>query len=123
MITFSRGEGSTVLVRFPYDDTVKELLKDVVPYFCRQWNVGGNKAWSMGEKNADDFAAALTTRGYEHDWRKTTASSKADTSPEGGFDAHAYATAILHNIPPDQRGAVFRAMARILYPDMYGRNV
>lgn len=120
-VTITRVHGRTEF-RSRYDAGVIALIKDVVPYQFREYDAG-SKIWTVEDDYADELVEALCAAGHFV--------GDADVAPqpqtfwnteELSEFAFRKAAEILRDIPINQHGAVFRAMARILYPDLYGRK-
>lgn len=120
-VTITRT-GGLVEFKSKYDAGVVGIIKDV-PREFRSFD-SATKIWCVDDAYADGVIEALTQAG--HFIGDTAIAPQAKTFWTGMDDpseeAFHRATEILREIPPDEQGAVFRAMARILYPDLYRRT-
>ena len=120
-VTLTKRHGFTD-VKSRYDAGVVGIIKDVVPHRHRTFDAQ-SKVWTVENLYVDDLVEALGAAGHMVGDADIPAQPKTFwNTDEPGEYAHRKATEIMKDISPDQRGAVFRAMARILYPDMYRRK-
>ena len=104
-----------------YDASVVALIKDIVPHQHRDYD-RETRIWVVDDLYAEELIEALCQAGHMVGDTDIPAQPKTFwNTDEPGEYAFRKAAEVMQDIPPDQRGAVFRAMARILYPDMYGR--
>lgn len=100
-----------IVVTFPYDLTVVDLLKRTVPGYGRKWNPDG-KRWTIFEPLAAvAFARAVVAAGHDleadFEWQRKPKAKPADN----------WADDLLIAVGPDRREAVFKALVRVLHPD------
>lgn len=120
-VTITRVRGRTEF-RSRYDAGVIALIKDVVPWQFREYDAV-TKVWTVEDDYTNELVEALGRAG--HFVGDTDVAPQPQTfwnAEELGEYALRKAAEILRDIPLNQHGAVFRAMARILYPDLYGRK-
>lgn len=116
-------------VSFRYDADVVKLIKEHVPPDSRVYD-SGSKVWTIPTGLAVPLENLLTDAGHEIEGVVPRPKrSEHYAKGEGGFfgiddddDARATAAALVASITPEKRGAVFREMGRILYPDMYPKR-
>jgi hypothetical protein len=117
-------DSEMVRVNFRYDPDLVELIKELSPgvrSFDRE-----TKTWLVLDEHAVRLADVMTKAGHV-----VVHGDEPPPAPrppvEAGFFGPttipsavegALAQALIDQIPPDSRGKVFRAMARILYPDL-----
>src|SRR5262245_38779780 len=121
-ITITKAMGRTE-IKCRYDAEVIDIIKAVVPYQDRDYD-GARKIWIVENLYVDDLIKALGRAGHFVGDTDIAPKPKGFFAPKDFADHAALqqAAEILQAIPPDRQGAVFRAMARILYPDLYGRK-
>ena len=120
-ITLTKTMGRTE-IKCRYDPEVINIIKTVVPYQDRDYD-SVRKIWIVENLYVDDLIKTLGRAGHfvgDSDIPPTPTTFWNRSGPDDY--ALQKAAEILQGIPPDRQGAVFRAMARILYPDMYGRK-
>src|SRR5262245_58290125 len=118
-ITLTKAMGRTE-IKCRYDPEVIGIIKTVVPYQDRDYD-SARKIWIVENLYVDDLVKTLGRAGHFVGDADIAPAPKQFWKTSGPDDyALAKAAEILQTVPPDQQGAVFRAMARILYPDMYG---
>lgn len=120
-------------VSFPYDPVCVSIVKDVGPG-SRTYDPK-TKTWSVLTEMAETLAEAFIVAG--HDIVGETIEAKSPPtideffSPEGarsadatqdGFDPKQVAVDFIATLPGQHVGKVFRAMAKLLYPDLYSRK-
>lgn len=130
LVTFN-DDRLTTTVSFPYDADAVALLKNLVPGWDRNFDPE-TKTWRVGKAWRPKLTEALTKAG--HQVRDAADDPPPPPKPahyaggEGGFfgidddGAKATAAALVESIKPELRGAVFREMGKILYPDMYPKR-
>lgn len=120
---------SECYVSFRYDADYVGALKDLVPSRLRSFDPA-SKVWTVPLDYADRLRAAATDAGHEIEG-VVPRPKRSDhyAKGEGGFfgidddeGAKATAAALVASITPALRGAVFREMGKILYPDMYPKR-
>lgn len=120
---------SECYVSFRYDAGYVEALKDLVPGRLRSFDPA-SKVWTVPLDYADRLREAASDNGHEIEG-VVPRPRRSDHYPkgEGGFfgidddeGAKATAAALIDSITPDRRGAVFREMGKILYPEAYGKR-
>lgn len=103
-------------VRFQYDPTLVELLKDTVPPSCRRWSTD-DKTWTVTEAYfVKAFAKHARTRGHTISGAFSgdeQQSRKASTPAPVGW-----AEALFDAVGPTRREVVFRVLTRVLHPDV-----
>ena len=105
-----------------YNANVIDLIKTIVPHQSRDYD-GKTRVWTVDNPYADELIEALCQAGHMVGDADIPAQPKTFwNTDEPGEYAHRKAAEVLKDIPIDKQGAVFRAMARILYPDLYGRR-
>lgn len=120
---------SECYVSFKYDADYVRALKDLVPSRLRSFDPA-SKVWTVPLDYANRLRAAASDAGLEIEG-VVPRPKRSEHYPkgEGGFfgidddeGAKATAAALVASITPELRGAVFRAMGKILYPDMYPKR-
>lgn len=117
-------DSAMVRVNFRYDPDLVDLVKSVSPGL-RSYD-GETKTWLVLDEVAVRLAEEMTKAGH------TVVYGDAPPPPpkpivEAGFfapttegaDVTAAAEAIVASLPGQNVGPVFRAMAKILYPDLF----
>ena len=122
-------DGTMTKVSFPYDAEAVALLKDSVPGWDRRFDPA-TKSWVVGKAWRPKLTEALTRAGHQ-------VRDAADPPPKPthysqgiggffgvddeveGFDIKGAAQAFVDSIPVAHRGKAFRAVAKLLYPDLY----
>lgn len=107
-VMFDR-QGSQYEVRFAYDPTLVDLVK-CLPYQDRKWNAG-TKSWVLTVPGARKFAARLTDMGHT----VVGIDPSASTTPTPQSD---WARTLFARVGPTRHDAVFRALTRVLHPDV-----
>lgn len=114
-------------IAFPYDPDLVELVKQVSPG-VRKYDPD-TKTWSVLDELAVRLADEMTKTGHVvlHGDEPPPAplppiESGTFRTIVDGFDVKQAAAAIVASLPGQHVGAVFREMAKILYPDLYPRR-
>jgi hypothetical protein len=117
-ILFTR-HGTTFTVQFRYDAAVIELLKAAVPGHARSWNPA-TKEWTVRATHAEQLAKALRATGHQV---IGIGPPRTDPPPRAGgpiLDTAQWARILFRRVGPNRREPVFRALTRILHPDVGG---
>lgn len=120
-VTITKVPGGTEF-KCRYNASVIDTIKTVVPHHARDYD-GKTRVWTVDNFYVDELVEALCQAGHFVGDADIPAQPKTFwNTDEPGEYAFRKAAEVMKDIPPDQQGAVFRAMARILYPDLYGRK-
>jgi hypothetical protein len=115
-ILFTR-HSTNYTVRFRYDPDLVELLKTAVPSGARDWNPA-TKEWTIRAGHAEQLASALRSTGHKVlglDPPRSDPPPRAD-----GPDTAQWARDLLTRVGPSHRDPVFRALTKVLHPDVGG---
>lgn len=113
-------------INFAYDVDLVELVKQCSPN-ARTYD-RDTKTWSVLDEHAVRLAEIMTKAGHvvlHGDEPPPTPRPRVEPglfAPSDGYDATAVAEGLIASIPGQHVGAVFRAMAKLLYPDLYRRR-
>ena len=113
-ITLTAGQTGRVIVRFAYDPDLVVAIKSAVPAYARSWDPDGRR-WLVEVTYVDDVTAEARHLGYRVDDRRTTSRERRRTTspPTVGW-----ADALFQAVGPDLAEPVFRALTRVLHPDL-----
>jgi hypothetical protein len=117
-ILFTR-HGDRYTVRFQYNADLVELLKTAVPSHARDWNPA-TKEWTIRATHAEQLASALRATGHKVlglDPPRTDPPPRANNSTP---DTAQWAKLLFRRIGPNHRDPVFRALTKVLHPDVGG---
>jgi hypothetical protein len=117
-ILFTR-HGTSYSVRFRYDPTIIELIKTAVPSNARSWNSAA-KEWTVRASHAEQLAQALRATGHQVvglEPPRTDPPPRADTRIP---DTAQWARILFRRVGPNRRDPVFRALTKVLHPDVGG---
>jgi hypothetical protein len=117
-VLFAR-HGARYTVRFRYDPDLVELLKTAVPGHARDWNPA-TKTWTVDVGHAEPLASALRATGHKVlglDAPRTDPPPRADGSAP---DTAQWARILFRRVGPNHRDPVFRALTKVLHPDVGG---
>ncbi|QJY51230.1 hypothetical protein [Pseudonocardia broussonetiae] len=104
-----------VRVTFRYDPVLVEVLKAIVPAGLRRWD-GIGKAWSVHRLYVDQLAAWARQNGHAvADIRPT---ARTATPPSAAGPRVDWAEALFAAVGPDRADAAFKALTRVLHPDL-----
>ena len=126
LIQVTDGPGGFRRFKFKYDPAVIEMIK-ALPRFERQYEPS-TKTWLVDINAVDRLIAELAAAGhFVGDGKIAPAAPRtakdffAEKTINVPIDEFSTQTAreIVDRIPAEDRGKVFRAMAKILYPDLY----
>jgi hypothetical protein len=113
-VRFQR-RGSSHTIAFAFNPAVVELIKQTVPGYARQW-IPERKEWEVDATWVDSLAATLLAAGHTvaglNDRTATRYPPKSDPSR--------WAHTLLSRLDPGLRQAVYRALSRVLHPDVGG---
>jgi hypothetical protein len=111
-------------IAFPYDADLVELVKQCS---VRTYDKA-TKTWSVLDEMAVRLADVMTEAGHvvlygdEPPPAPRPVIEPGFFAPTDGYDADAVAAGLISALPGQRVGAVFRAMAKQLYPDLYRRR-
>lgn len=108
-VVFTRA-GAVYTVRFDYNASLVELLKDAVPAYARSWNKA-DRTWSVNTDWSEPLAAAMRATGCEV--VDLDGSLRRQQAHDGKDWAHTLFTAV----GPTRVPAVHRALSKVLHPD------
>jgi hypothetical protein len=106
--------GATYTVRFRYDPTLVELLKAAVPGYARTWNPAA-KEWTVDAGHAPQLASALRATGHQ-----VVGLDPPPPRDVPGADNTQWARILFRRVGPNRRDPVFRALTKVLHPDVGG---
>ncbi len=110
------ARGTEYAVSFAYNVAVVELLKSTVPGYARTW-AKERKEWSVEHLWADTLAAALRAAGHTVVGLEERQQQKQQRRPRDP-DPATWARILFARVGPDRRQAVYRALAKVLHPDV-----
>jgi hypothetical protein len=113
-----------VTVKFRYDPELVSLVKQISPGLRRY--DPDFKTWSVHESVAEQLVDAITAAGHSVGGSSAPAPEPIATPSLDAFfgvteefDPKAKAEEIIASLPGQHVGKVFRAMGRLLYPEMW----
>lgn len=110
-----------VNVQFRYDPGAVDLIKSIVPSSARSWNPD-LKVWHVADPYGDILIVAVRRLGYEvRDFRPPRRATPPPPPPRTSrapAGADAWAVAVLRAVGPTRSEAVFKALSRVLHPDV-----
>lgn len=106
----------TATLRCPYNPSVVETIKRVVPSALRSWEAP-EKAWKVHVDWVDSLAAELRQGG--HTVRKTVKTAPPPPPPRSA-PMENWANALMDAVGPARIEPVHRALTRVLHPDVAG---
>jgi hypothetical protein len=111
---------SDARVSFTYDATVVELIKSVGPRHRRRWDADA-KVWTVASGFASTFVRAARLAGHtvidDFTSSRRGSGSRADRPRQRTTD---WATALFEAVGPERREPVYKALSRVLHPDVGG---
>ncbi len=113
-VIFTR-QGDGYGVRFRYDPALVELLKTAVPSYARSWDPS-LKQWQIQAGHAERLASALRATGHQVIGLDPDPPPRTTT----GTDTARWAKILFRRVGPSRREPVFRALTRVLHPDVGG---
>lgn len=115
-----------VAINFPYDPDLVELIKQLSPG-VRSYD-RDTKTWMVLDEHAVRLADVMGKAGHvilhgdEAPPKPRVPREPGLFPPTDGYPAAEVAETFIASIPGNQVGAVFRAMAKLLYPDLYPKG-
>ncbi len=103
-------------VAFAFNPAVVELLKGTVPGYARSW-AASRKEWSVEHQWAETLAAALRVAGHTVVGLEERERHQQQRKPRDP-DPATWARILFQRVGPDRRQAVYRALAKVLHPDV-----
>jgi hypothetical protein len=109
-VTFTR-RGDTYSVRFRFDRTLVELIKDVVPSYARSWDASA-KQWTVAAEPARVLASAMRQLGHQ-----VIGLDPPNINGHNNNDPAQWAKDMFHRVGPNRIDPVHRALTKVLNPD------
>lgn len=103
-------------VQFRYDPNLVGLLKDIIPSYARTWD-GGRKIWTVDNIHLPSFLGEARRRGYEVR-EPQRAHQATPPPPRPNASRGTWADQLLAAVGPTRSDAVFKALTRVLHPDV-----
>lgn len=108
--------GEQYLLRFAYDPTLVSIVK-TVPSYARSWQPT-SKVWIVDRFYAEQLAADIARMGH------TVIGLDAEQIPPPknttNGDSGDWARAVFRRVGPGKTDVVYRALSRVLHPDVGG---
>lgn len=106
-------------IRFRYNAELVELLKSAIDWRDRSWSPD-DRAWYVDRWTVCGLADELTTFGAQVQWLDSDSPCRETESsePPPSWAQPTWAEMLMAAVGPTRRDQVFRALSRILHPDV-----
>jgi hypothetical protein len=102
-------------IGFPYSASAVAALKESIPWECRRWDKVA-RHWTVDEPYVADAVTLMRARFGSID----IADLRSARRPPRGADPADWADALLAALPEHLREPAYRALLRVLHPDVGG---
>lgn len=116
-VTTSASYYGCVDVRFAYDLHLVDAVKSSTPARDRHWDAA-RRVWSIPETRVLLLDSYVRSLGHRIDDQRGHQTRGHQTPPPAAVTPTSWAESLLSAVGPTRRDAAYRALARVLHPDM-----